>query len=220
MRSMVLPGKHRHLVGLAGLLLAGCARGSGGNPPTPEATRPAPDSFLVALETSRGPLTLAIHRDWAPGGVDRFYYLLQQRFFDDARFFRVVKGFVAQFGLAADPRRAESLKLTPLPDDPVRHSNLRGTLSFAHAGPGSRSTQLFINLVDNSQLDACCGPGFAPIGEIVAGIELIDLFNGEYDGESGPDQDSIRVRGNEYLVGSYPRLDFVKQARIEKEWRR
>jgi peptidyl-prolyl cis-trans isomerase A (cyclophilin A) len=207
-----------HILGLA-LLSAGCSHGGGGNPPSPEATRPAPDSFLVALETSRGPITLALHRDWAPTGVDRFYYLLQHRFFDDARFFRVVKGFVAQFGLPADPRLAESLNLTRLSDDPVRHSNLRGTLSFAHAGPGTRSTQLFINLHDNAGLDDCCRAGFAPIGEIVAGVELIDLLNGEYDGEAGPDQDSIRVQGNAYLVRSYPRLDYIRKARIEKEWR-
>lgn len=182
--------------------------------------RPAPDSFLVAMETSRGPITLAIHRDWAPNGVDRFYDLLQHRFFDDARFFRVVKGFVAQFGLPADPRLAESMNLTPLPDDPVHHSNLRGTIAFAHAGqPGTRSTQLFISLGDNTLLDDCCGPGFAPIGEIVEGVALIDLFNGEYDGEAGPDQDSIRVQGNEYLTRSYPRLDYIRMARIEKEWR-
>lgn len=210
----------RCVLGLAALLSAACSHGGGGTSPSPEATRPAPDSFLVAMETSRGPITLALHRDWAPRGVDRFYYLLQHHFFDDARFFRVVKGFVAQFGLPADPRLLQSLILAPLADDPVRHSNLRGTVSFAHAGPGTRSTQLFINLHDNASLDACCRAGFAPIGEIVSGVELIDLFNGEYDGESGPDQDSIRVQGNAYLVGSYPRLDFIKQARIEKEWRR
>ena len=172
------------------------------------------------METSRGPITLALHRDWAPRGVDRFYYLLQYRFFDDGRFFRVVKGFVAQFGLPADARLTESLSLPPLPDDPVRHSNLRGTISFAHTGqPGSRSTQLFINLQNNVQLDACCGPGFAPIGEIVAGVELIDQLNGEYDGEEGPDQESIRVRGNGYLTQMFPRLDYIKTSKVTREWR-
>jgi len=208
-----------YVLGAAGILSMACSHTGGGNPPTPEATRPAPDSFLVAMETSRGPITLAIHRDWAPNGVDRFFYLLQHRFFDDARFFRVVKGFVAQFGLPADPGLVQSLNLTPLPDDPVQHSNLRGTISFAHAGPGTRSTQLFINLGPNAGLDACCRAGFAPIGEITQGVELIDLLNGEYDGDDGPDQDSIRVEGNGYLIRSFPRLDYIKQARIEKEWR-
>lgn len=210
----------RYILGLAALFAGACSPGGGGNPPSPEAIRPAPDSFLVALETSRGPITLTLHRDWAPQGVDRFYYLLQHHFFDNARFFRVVKGFVAQFGLPADPRLTESLKLTPLADDPVRHSNLRGTLSFAHAGPGTRSTQLFINLHDNARLDDCCRAGFAPIGEIIEGVELINLLNGEYDGEAGPDQDSIRVQGNAYLTRSFPRLDYIRKARIEKEWRR
>lgn len=196
-----------------------CSRGGGGTPPSPQVMRPAPDSFLVAMETSRGPITLAVHRDWAPLGVDRFYYLLQHRFFDDARFFRVVKGFVAQFGLPADPRLSESLNLSQLADDPVRHSNVRGTIAFAHAGPGTRSTQMFINLQNNARLDECCRAGFAPIGEVIEGVELIDLLNGEYDDESGPDQDSIRVQGNEYLTRMFPRLDYIKQARIEKEWR-
>lgn len=209
----------RGFLGLATLIGAACSSGGGGTPPTPQATRPAPDSFLVTMETSRGSITLALYRDWAPAGVDRFYYLLQHRFFDDARFFRVVNGFVAQFGLPADPGRAESLNLTPLPDDSVRHSNLRGTLSFAHAGPGTRSTQLFINLQDNPRLDDCCRAGFAPIGKIIAGMELINRLNGEYDGEAGPDQDSIRIQGNGYLTRSYPRLDYILKARIEKEWR-
>jgi peptidyl-prolyl cis-trans isomerase A (cyclophilin A) len=207
-----------YLLGAAGILSVACSPAGGGNAPTPEAMRPAPDSFLVAMETSRGPITLAIHRDWAPKGVDRFYYLLQHRFFDDARFFRVVKGFVAQFGLPADPGLVHSLTLTPLPDDPVRHSNLRGTISFAHAGPGTRSTQLFINLAGNAPLDACCRAGFAPIGEIIEGVELIDLLNGEYDGDAGPDQDSIRVQGNVYLTRTFPRLDYIRKMRISREW--
>ena len=198
---------------IAAMVGYGCALVGGRSTPGPADA--APDSFLVALETSRGRLTIAIHRPWAPRGVDRLYYLLRHRFYDDARFFRVIPGFVAQFGLPAEPSLSERFVPGPIPDDSVRHSNVRGTLVFAHAGPGTRQSQLFINLQDNPQLDA----GFAPLGEIVDGMELIDLLNGEYDDEAGPSQDSIRVVGNTYLAREYPRLDFIRHARIVREWR-
>ena len=178
---------------------------------------PAPDSFLVALVTSRGPIVVIAHRGWAPRGVDRFYSLVRAGFFDDARFFRVVKGFVAQFGLPADPKVGQAWSTQAMPDDSVRHSNRHGALSFASAGPNTRTTQLFISLADNVRLDTYGGVGFPPIGEVVEGLAQIDSLNAEY-GEA-PSQDSIRLQGNAYLARVFPKLDYIKSARISREWR-
>lgn len=182
-----------------------------------EPVAPAPDSFVVAFTTSRGPVTLVVHRDWAPLGAERFYRLVQQNFFDGARFFRVVKGFVVQFGLPADPRVGRAWVSRVIADDPVRHSNRRGTLVFASAGPNSRTTQLFINLADNPRLDAFGRVGFPPIGVVTDGMAVVDALNGEY-GET-PSQDAIQVYGNAYLDRLYPRLDYIRAARVAQEWR-
>ena len=172
-------------------------------------TAPAPDSFRVAFETSRGRFVVVIRRGWAPVGADRLYELVQQHFFDNARFFRTLPGFVAQFGLNADPKHNEWMK-KPLKDDPVRQSNVHGTITFASMMvPNTRSQQLFINLRDNRQLD---GVGFAPIGRVVQGLAIVDSLYGGY-GES-PDQDSIQARGNAYLTSRFPKLDYIKTARI------
>ncbi len=148
-----------------------------------------PDSFLVALTTSRGPVAVVVHRSWAPHGVDRLYALVHAGFYDGARFFRVVRGFVVQFGLPADPQLGKSWSSQLIPDDPVRHPNRRGTVAFASAGPNTRTTQLFVNLADNLRLDAL---GFAPIGQ---------------------------VEGDAYLKRVYPNLDQIRTARIVGEWR-
>lgn len=192
-------------------LLTGCDSGR-----KAARTPPAPDSFLVALETSRGPMQLMVHRDWSPLGVDRLYYLVQNHFYDEARFFRVVPHFVAQFGLPADPAMSQRFITGPLADDPVKHSNLRGTVTYAHAGPGTRSSQLFINLRDNVPLD---GQGFSPIGEIREGTQAIDSLNGEYNGPNEPDQHFIETLGNGYLTTAFPRLDYIRTARIAREWK-
>jgi peptidyl-prolyl cis-trans isomerase A (cyclophilin A) len=180
-------------------------------------TAPAPDSFLIALATSRGPIVVIAHRRWAPRGVDRFYSLVRAGFFDDARFFRVVKGFVAQFGMPADPKLGQAWSTQALPDDSVRHSNRHGAVSFASAGPNTRTTQLFINLADNVRLDTYGGVGFPPIGEVVEGLAQIDSLNADY-GEA-PSQDSIRLQGNAYLTRVFPMLDYIKSARVAREWR-
>ncbi len=194
------------------MLAAACGGGGDNTPRTPT----APDSFQVALETSKGPIQIMVHRDWAPLGVDRFYYLLQNNFYDDARFFRVVPGFVAQFGIPKDPAMAQRFVSGPLADDPVKHSNLRGTLAYAHAGPNTRTSQLFINLRDNSsKLDM---QGFAAFGEIREGLAAIDSLNGEYDGPNGPDQHFIETLGNAYLTTTFPRLDYIRTARVTREW--
>ena len=184
-------------------------------PSPPSAAVPtAPDSFLVALTTSRGPVSVVVHRSWAPRGADRFYALVHGRFYDGARFFRVVRGFVVQFGLPADPQLGRAWSSQLLPDDPVRHPNRRGTVTFASAGPNTRTTQLFINLADNVRLD---GLGFSPIGQVAEGLGIVDSLYGQY-GER-PSQDSIRLQGDPYLTRAYPNLDRIRAATIVREWR-
>jgi peptidyl-prolyl cis-trans isomerase A (cyclophilin A) len=183
-------------------------------PSPPPAPAPAPDSFLVALTTSRGPVALVVHRSWAPRGADRFYALVRGGFFDGARFFRVVRGFVVQFGLPADPQLGQGGLSRVIPDDPVRQPNRRGTLAFASAGPNSRTTQLFINLADNRRLDAL---GFAPIGQVTEGLSTVEGLYGQY-GER-PSQDSITRQGDAYLKRSFPNLDQIRSATIVREWR-
>lgn len=187
--------------------------------PVPVHVSPAaPDSFTVLFETSKGPFTVKAYRHWSPAGADRLHELVTTGFFDDARFFRVVPGFVAQFGLPADPAVAASWRERTIPDDEVRTSNARGTLSFARSGPGTRSTQLFINLRDNARLDALNGFGFPPIGRVTAGMDVVEkLYAGYGEGAprgGGPVQDSIRLQGNSYLERAYPRLDAILTARI------
>jgi cyclophilin family peptidyl-prolyl cis-trans isomerase len=182
---------------------------SAGKPVLARVISPTPDSFRVAFETSRGRFVVMVRRSWAPIGAERFHELVEQHFFDNARFFRTLPGFVAQFGLNADPKHNEWMK-KPLKDDPVKQTNAHGTLTFASMMvPNTRSQQLFINLRDNPQLD---GSGFAPIGKVIQGLPIVDSLFGGY-GES-PDQDSIQARGNAYLTTKFPKLDFIKTARI------
>lgn len=176
---------------------------------------PAPDSFKVAVETSKGTFTILAHRDWAPLGVDRFYHLVQAGFFDDARFFRVLRGFMAQFGLNGNPRVNAAWEPLQIEDEPVKQTNKRGTVTFAKGGPNSRTTQLFINYGDNANLDAM---GFAPIAEVVDGMAVVDSLYANYgegapDG-GGPDQTRIASEGNAYLARDFPRLDFIRRARV------
>lgn len=183
---------------------------------------PAPDSFLVRFETTRGDFTVLARRNWAPHGVDRFHYLVGHGFYDEARFFRVLPNFVAQFGIPADPRVAAVWNERRIPDDRGTASNRRGTVSFARGGPESRTTQLFVNLRDNARLDTLGGFGFPPIGEVVQGMVVVDsLYSGYGEGPprgSGPAQDSIRLQGNPYLDRRYPRLDAIRRARIVTTW--
>ncbi len=185
-----------------------------------------PDSFLVRFETSRGAFDVMARKVWAPNGADRFYTLVRDHYYDGARFFRVVKDFVAQFGLAADPRVTTAWRLRAIADEPVRHTNGRGTISYARGGPGTRSTQLYINLKDNARLDTLNGFGFPPIAEVVAGMQVVDsLYSGYGDAAraggrgQGPSQDSINRQGNTYLTRAFPKLDYVRSARVMREWR-
>jgi peptidyl-prolyl cis-trans isomerase A (cyclophilin A) len=211
---------------VAGLLaLAAPATGCGRRSPLPDAKGrlvAAPDSFRVAFETSRGRFDAIAHRAWAPHGVDRFYDLVRRRYYDETRFFRVVPGFVAQFGLAADPHVTDAWRTRAIPDEPVRQSNRRGRIAFARGGPSTRTVQLFVNLRDNTRLDTLSGFGFPPIAEVVSGMEVVDSLYSGY-GEApprggGPMQDSIRARGNVYLGQSFPKLDFIRSARLVRRW--
>lgn len=212
---------------VAVLTLASCQSLRGGSHPDPNVS--VPDSFVVRFETSRGTVDVLARKSWAPNGADRFYTLVGNRYYDEARFFRVVKGFVAQFGLAANPALTAAWRLRAIADEPVKHSNTRGTIAYARGGPGTRSTQLFFNLVDNARLDTTNTFGFPPIGEVIAGMRAVDsLYNGYGNAapragatatSSGPQQDSITRQGNEYLKRGWPKLDYVRTARVIKEWR-
>jgi peptidyl-prolyl cis-trans isomerase A (cyclophilin A) len=177
----------------------------------------APDVFRVRFETSRGPFVVEAHHAWSPWGVDRFYYLVRHQFYDSTRFFRVLPGYIAQFGINGDPQIAASWKERLFPDDTVPHqSNSRGRISFASAGPQTRNTQLFVNLRNNPSLNQ----SYAPIGEIVEGMNVVDsLWSGYGDGPPGgrgPDQSRIFAEGNQYIVREFPKLDYVKTARVVK----
>lgn len=213
---------------LAAVTVASCRSIGGGA--RPDANVAVPDSFVVRFETSRGPVDVMARKGWAPNGVDRFYTLVSNRYYDDARFFRVVKGFVAQFGLAAKPEVTAAWRVRAIADEPVKHSNTRGTIAYARGGPGTRTTQLFFNLANNARLDTANAFGFPPIGEVVAGMNAVDsLYNGYGNAAprsgatataSGPQQDSIVRLGNDYLKRGWPKLDYVKTARVIREWRR
>ena len=149
-----------------------------------------------------------VNRGDAPLGADRFYTLVKGNFYDGARFFRVVPGFIVQFGIAGDPKVHKSRDIR-FQDDPVKATNARGTLSFATAGPNTRTTQMFINLADNPRLD---GMGFSAFGKVVTGMDVVDrIYSG--DGE-GPEQPRIEAEGNAYLEKAFPKLDFIKSAKI------
>jgi peptidyl-prolyl cis-trans isomerase A (cyclophilin A) len=194
---------------LTSLALALAVACGGKTAETPAALAgPAPDSFRVTLETSRGPVVVEALRSWAPNGVDRFYALAHARFFDENRFFRVVPGFIVQFGLAADPQANEQWDDKPIPDDPEKQSNLRGTITFATEGPNTRSHQLFINLADNPRLDKL---GFTPIGRVVSGMAAVDSIYAGYEEE--PSQRMIQRLGNPYLARMFPKLDYIRTAR-------
>ena len=173
------------------------------------ATGQAPDSFRVAFETSRGRFVVAVDRAWAPHGADRFHELAVNGFFDDQRFFRVLSGYVAQFGAHGDPKMNKLWEGEKIPDDPRRESNARGTISFASDGPDSRIHQLFINLKDNPKLDP---QGFVPIGRVVEGMDVVDSLNDDY-GES-PKYHLIATLGNPYLRRMFPKLDYIKTASV------
>ncbi len=168
-----------------------------------------PETYKVKFTTTKGDVILEITRAWAPMGADRFYNLVRGGFFTDVAFFRVIPGFMAQFGLSPRPDVAQAWDKAKILDDKVTQSNKRGMLTFATAGPNTRTTQLFINYGDNTRLDA---DGFAPFGQVVEGMDVVDKINPEY-GES-PNQGLITMQGKAYLDKNFPRLDKIISASI------
>lgn len=222
------------MLGLAGLHLLGCAgeqRSAGEaaqetpeaaapaetaaaanpllNPNSTEMSQTAPDVYRVKFETSQGDFSLEVIRAWAPKGADRFYNLVNNGFYDEARFFRVVPGFVVQFGINGDPTISARWRGASIEDDPVTQSNRQGTITFATSGPNSRTTQVFINYGDNTYLD---GQGFAPFGRVVEGMALVDRITAEY-GQT-PNQGMIQTQGNAYLTAQFPNMDYIRKATI------
>ncbi len=181
----------------------------------------APDSFLVAFETTRGRFEVKAHRRWAPIGTERFYELVHRRFYDSVFFHRVVKGFVAQFGMSPNPAVGAAWGRRRLPDDSVREGNSRGRLAFARGGPNTRTTQLYINLANNARLDTSGAIGFPAFAEVVSGMEVVDSLYAEYGNRPNQAQDSIRTLGlNVYFRRAFPKLDMITTARVIQEWRR
>lgn len=172
----------------------------------------APATYQVRMETTAGPVVIEVKRELAPIGADRFYQLVKKGYYNDLRIFRVVDDFVAQFGMAGDPKVNAQWRDATIPDDPVKVSNKKGTVTFATSGPNSRTTQLFINLKDNAFLDQM---GFAPFGTVVEGMENVEKFYSGY-GEA-PSQPLINSRGNAYLDEKFPKLTKIQSAKIVSE---
>ena len=171
----------------------------------------APAEYRVRFTTTKGEFDVKVTRDWAPNGADRFYALVKSGFYDDTRFFRVVPDFMVQFGINGDPAVAAKWQNASIPDDPVKESNARGTITFATRGKDSRTTQVFINFKKsgNTFLD---GQGFSPFGKVIEGMEIVDGINAEY--REAPQQPTIQKSGNAYLDAEFPNLDKIKKARI------
>lgn len=201
-------------VALAALVFPALATAQAGNAAlkNPAALKEqAPAVYKASFDTTAGTFVVEVHRDWAPKGADRFYNLVKSGFYDDVRFFRVIPGFMVQFGMHGDPAVGNAWMRARLTDDPVKESNKRGYITFAMAGPNTRTTQVFINFGDNANLD---GQGFAPFGKVVTGMNVVDKLNASYGAKPGDDQGNIAAGGNAYLAKTYPKLDYIKKATI------
>lgn len=200
-----------------GLLAAQGVAGAGNLSDPASLNEQAPPVYKAKFDTSKGVFVVEVHRDWAPNGADRFYNLVKNGFYDDARFFRVIENFMVQFGINGDPKISAVWQNANIKDDPVKESNMRGYITFATAGPDTRTTQVFINYGDNAGLD---GQGFAPFGKVISGLDVVDhLYSGYGEGAPnghGPNQSIIQSLGNAYLAKAFPKLDYIKKATIEK----
>jgi peptidyl-prolyl cis-trans isomerase A (cyclophilin A) len=178
-------------------------------------TAKAPEMFKVKFDTTKGPVVLVLHRDWSPKGVDRFYNMTRNGFFTGVRFFRVMPNFMAQFGINGNPAVNDAWEKARLADDPPNgKSNVRGILTYGTTGqPNSRGTQLFINYKDNSYLDK---QGFVPIGEVVEGMEVVDMLYADYGAAPQNEQGTLVSQGNKFMQTKYPKLDYIKTATVEK----
>lgn len=210
------------VVAAVGVVLAG-AQGDRAlllQPDHPEMSRPAPEVSHIRLETTRGTLRLEMRRAWAPHGVDRFYNLVRRGYYDDSAIFRIRAGTWAQFGIAGDPKIAQLWRERTIPDDPRVLSNVRGTVAFAFKDPNGRTTQVFVNLRDNSaSLDA---EPFVPFARVIEGMEVADAWYDGYGEAAGGGiragrQDPVFFGGNEYLRRNFPRLDYILKAAVEDE---
>lgn len=178
-------------------------------------TEKSPETFKAQFDTTKGKFTVEVTRSLSPNGADRFYNLVRSGYFTDIAFFRVISGFMCQFGVHGDPAVSAKWREASMPDDAVKGSNVRGAITFATAGPNTRTTQLFINFGDNRNLD---GMGFSPFGKVIEGMDVVDKIYNEY-GEGaprgrGPDQGRIQREGNAYLKKDFPNLDYIKSASI------
>jgi peptidyl-prolyl cis-trans isomerase A (cyclophilin A) len=178
-------------------------------------TEKAPETYKAQFDTTKEKFTIEVTRSLSPNGADRFYNLVRSGYFKDIAFFRVIPGFMCQFGVHGDPSVSAKWREAAIADDPVKGSNTRGTITFATSGPNSRTTQLFINFADNTSLD---GRGFSPFGKVTEGMDVVDKINGEY-GEGaprgrGPHQGHVQMEGNAYLKTNFPNLDYIKSATI------
>jgi homoserine O-acetyltransferase len=208
---------------VAAILLACAAEVGAQSPPdillSPQDARwnePAPEVFRAAFETTRGTFSIDVHRAWSPHGADRFYNLVRHGFYDGIRFNRVIAGFIAQWGVSGYPEVTRIWKTRAIPDDPVRQSNVRGTIAFAMTGPDTRTTQIYISLADNSRLDA---QGFSPFGRVAEGMDVVDqLYSGYGENAGGGvragNQGPIEEGGNAWLDREFPLLDHIIRARI------
>lgn len=213
----------RYFVLVCVLMVGGCSHQSEKqalfNPSHEEWEREAPDVSKIRMETSKGEFVIELHRAWAPIGVDRFYNLVRLGFYDDSRFYRVRKDFIMQFGIAGEPEVAQVWEKVEINDDPVVESNRRGYVSFAMTGPDTRTTQVYINLSDNVELDE---QGFAPLGYVVEGMNVVDSIYSGYDENSGGGmrrgkQQKLFELGNTYLDKEFPKLDKLLDAEIVKK---
>lgn len=175
----------------------------------PDKDETAPETFRVKFETSKGAFVVKVVRTWAPLAADRFYTLVKSGTFDEARFYRVKRKFIAQFGYAGDPKISAHWRDKPLNDDPVKESNTRGRVTFATSGPGTRTSQIFINLRNSRSLDR---KGFAPFGEVESGMDVVDSLHWKYGDR--PSQQKIFEEGNAYLKEKFPDLDFIRKATV------
>ncbi len=180
--------------------------------------RTAPDTFQARFRTNEGEFTVEVYREWAPRGADRFYNLVRNGFYDGARFFRVMDGFMVQFGLSGDPDVNRAWMNASIQDDPVMESNTPGTVSFAMRGEDSRTTQVFINYGDNANLDDM---GFAPFGRVVEGMDVAESLHSGYGDVAprgnGPEVRELYTEGNAYLEREFPELDYIEEATVVPE---
>lgn len=174
-------------------------------------TAKAPSVYGVVFTTTKGSFTVTVHRQWSPRGADRFYNLVRARFFDGEEFFRVVKGFVVQFGISGYPAVSSAWQNATIGDDAVKASNTRGTITFADAGPNTRTTQVFVNLGDNASLD---GQGFSPFGRVTSGMSVVDRLYDGYGEAVTNLQGEIATQGNSFLRKRFPKLDRILRARV------